>query len=321
MQKALHKRDEELERFKQQIDLSEYAKQSFGYEVDEKKSYANCLCLKSDRDKIFVKQDVKSGNWVYASVTDSNDKGSIVDFLQQRRPLNLGQVRQELRGYLGISRITPVKAAPPKPAKEKPSISHKELLVKLKGMSQDATKAKFLNKRGIDAATIKSRRFAGTVLSDRKSNAIFPHRNFQGYCGLERRNSQFKSFLKGGKKGLWVSKTFKSDKYLFVAESPLDCLAHAQMHPARTDIRYVATSGMLANETKKLLLAAAKRIREIGGKVVLGLDNDEAGRKMTEELKELVKTNVVRVPQAKDWSDDLAHKKQQEKEQEFCLGR
>lgn len=317
----MHKRDEELERFKQQIDLSEYAKQSFGYEVDKKKSSANSLCLKSDRDKILVKQDAKSGNWVYASITDSNDKGSIIDFLQKRRSLNLGQVRQELRGYMGISRTTTVKAAPPKPVKEKPPISHKELLAKLEDMSRDATKAKFLNKRGIDAATLKSRRFAGTVLSDRKGNAIFPHRNLQGYCGLERRNSDFKSFLKGGKKGLWVSKTFKSDKYLFVAESPLDCLAHAQMHPERTDIRYVATSGTLANETKKLLLAAAKKIREIGGKVVLGLDNDEAGRKMTEELKELLKTNIVRVPQAKDWSDDLARQKQREKEQDFCLAR
>ena len=315
----MHKTDEELERFKQQIDLSKYAKQSFGYEVD-KKSSANSLCLKSDRDKILVKQDVGSGNWVYASITDSNDKGSIIDFLQQRRSLNLGQVRQELRGYLGISKTTAVKA-PPKPVKEKPPISHKELLVKLEGMSRDATKAKFLNKRGIDAATLKSRRFAKTVLSDRKGNAIFPHRNFQGYCGLERRNSDFKSFLKGGKKGLWVSNTFKSDKYLFVAESPLDCFAHAQMHPERTDIRYVATSGTLANETKKLLLAAAKKIRENGGKVVLGLDNDEAGRKMTEELRELLKTNIVRVPQSKDWSDDLAHQKQQKKEQDFCLAR
>ena len=317
----MHKRDEELERFKQQIDLSEYAKQSFGYEVNKKKSSANSLCLKSDRDKILVKQDAGSGNWVYASITDSNDKGSIIDFLQKRRSLNLGQVRQELREYLGISRTTAVKVATPKPVKEKPPISHKELLAKLEGMNRDATKAKFLNRRGIDAATLKSRRFAGTVLSDRKGNAIFPHRNFQGYCGLERRNSDFKSFLKGGKKGLWVSKTFKSDKYLFVAESPIDCLAHAQMHPERTDIRYVATSGTLANETKKLLLAAAKKIREIGGKVVLGLDNDEAGRKMTEELRELLKTNIVRVPKAKDWSEDLAHQKQQQQQQDFCLSR
>ncbi len=316
----MHKTDEELKRFKQQIDLSEYAKQSFGYEVDKKKSSANSLCLKSDRDKILVEQDAGSGNWVYASITDSNDKGSIIDFIQQRRSLNLGQVRQELRGYLGISRTTAVKA-PPKPVKEKPPISHKELLAKLDDMSRDATKAKFLNRRGIDAATLKSRRFAKTVLSDRKGNAVFPHRNLQGYYGLERRNSNFKSFLKGGKKGLWVSKTFKSDKYLFVAESPIDCLAHAQMHPGQTDTRYVATSGTLANETKKLLLAAAKKIREIGGKVVLGLDNDEAGRKMTEELRELLKTNIVRVPKAKDWSEDLAHQKQQEQQQDLCLAR
>ena len=96
-------------------------------------------------------------------------------------------------------------------------------------------------------------------------------------------------------------------------------LLHAQMHPERNDIRYIATSGALANDTKKLLLAAAQKIRALGGKVVLGLDNDRAGRTMTEELCKLLKTNIVRVPSTKDWSEDLADR--QRRQQDFCLAR
>jgi hypothetical protein len=47
-------------------------------------------------DKVIVKRDADQ-HYVYFSVRDERDDGSIIDFAMRRKGLNLGQVRKELR--------------------------------------------------------------------------------------------------------------------------------------------------------------------------------------------------------------------------------
>ena len=96
--------DKELETFKTDIDLRAYAA-ALGYGLDRKASWRGSSVLRHPNgDKIIVKRD-HDGHFVYFSVRDENDNGSIIDFVQRRKAYNLGQVRQELRPWIGKDRI------------------------------------------------------------------------------------------------------------------------------------------------------------------------------------------------------------------------
>ncbi|MGH7439823.1 MAG: hypothetical protein ACRENE_29395, partial [Polyangiaceae bacterium] len=119
--------DPELEQFKRNVDLVYYARQA-GYEVRPDDGVPGLTVLEHpNRDRIAVAR-APAGPWVYASVPDyalkaadeppeqamarlcrsiggSQDKGSVVEFVQQRDPLArhgdvpLDQVRNRLRTY------------------------------------------------------------------------------------------------------------------------------------------------------------------------------------------------------------------------------
>ncbi len=89
----------QLERFKTEINLVEYA-QSQGYEYLTQESSANSAVLRHNSgDKILVVTDTENSG-IYFSLNDDRDRGTIVDFVQHRLDLNLGEVRKELRPWL-----------------------------------------------------------------------------------------------------------------------------------------------------------------------------------------------------------------------------
>jgi hypothetical protein len=95
--------DVELERFKAQINLSEFAA-SKGYALDRRESSRNSAVMRHpDSDKIIIAQN-ENGDWMYFSIRDDRDNGTIIDFLQNRGGGSLGQVRKTLRAWLGGSR-------------------------------------------------------------------------------------------------------------------------------------------------------------------------------------------------------------------------
>jgi hypothetical protein len=100
--------DEELERFKRHVNLTELAAAS-GYQLAPgQRATASSVAMRhpSTDDKIIVRRDA-DGHWTYFSVRDDRDNGSVVDFLQARRSLTLGGVRKELRAWLREERPRP----------------------------------------------------------------------------------------------------------------------------------------------------------------------------------------------------------------------
>ena len=106
-----------MERFKTEINLVSYA-QSQGYEYLKRESPRNSAVLRHNSgDKIVVTTDI-DGHGVYFSLRDDADKGTIIDFVQNRRNLSLTEVRKELRDWLQESNTRPSKFRPiaqPKP--------------------------------------------------------------------------------------------------------------------------------------------------------------------------------------------------------------
>jgi hypothetical protein len=95
--------DCELELFKTTINLSEFAAR--GYALDRRASSVNSAVMRHpDGDKIVIARNEASGAWVYFSVRDDRDNGTIIDFVQNRDGGSLGEVRKTLRAWLGSSR-------------------------------------------------------------------------------------------------------------------------------------------------------------------------------------------------------------------------
>src|SRR5579863_8157220 len=92
--------DPELESFKISIDIRAYAA-SRGYMLDHKASWRGSAVVRhANGDKVIIKRDIDD-HYVYFSVRDEGDHGSIIDFVQRRLRLNLGAVRKELRPWIG----------------------------------------------------------------------------------------------------------------------------------------------------------------------------------------------------------------------------
>ena len=82
--------------------------------------------------------------------------------------------------------------------------------------------------RGITEATLQNRRFSGSLRSDGDGNVIFPHRDRDGICGFERKGAQVRFT---GQRGLWISRCFREDATIVVAESGIDVLSYHQLRP------------------------------------------------------------------------------------------
>ena len=95
----LMNQDMELESFKREIDLRQFAV-SLGYEIDRRESWRGSTVLRRGADKIVVKRN-GNGHYVFFSVRDDSDNGTVIDFLQRRQNLSLGAVRQILRPWIG----------------------------------------------------------------------------------------------------------------------------------------------------------------------------------------------------------------------------
>src|ERR1700747_1895857 len=95
----------ELDAFKREIDLRQLA-MTLGYAVDRRESWRGSTVLRSGADKVVVKRNT-NGHYVFFSVRDDHDHGTVIDFLQRRQNLNLGAIRQLLRPWIGRPPVAP----------------------------------------------------------------------------------------------------------------------------------------------------------------------------------------------------------------------
>lgn len=308
------KRKQELEQFKTQINLVEYA-QSQGYQYISQASSRNSAVLRHDNgDKIVVATDT-DGHGVYFSVRDDSDHGTIVDFVQNRSNLSLGGVRKELRDWRNEQRLQTSKFIP----RDKPQPINSDRLSIIKAASnfKVVQSHPYLEKRGISQSILKSDRFIGTVAIDSRGNAIFPHYDRDGLTGFTIKNDSFTGFSKGGTKALWQSKQKESDRCLVITESAIDAMSYHQLLSDKNPhTRYISTGGTTSKYQLDLIKTAMAEMTRLGGEIVIATDNDKAGNKLAQTLSKDApsQSKISRdVPkQGKDWNELLQHTKQQE---------
>jgi hypothetical protein len=301
--------DSELDTFKTQIDLRLYAAAQ-GYQLDPRDSWRGSAVMRlggPGGDKIIIKRN-SNGHYVFFSVRDDADNGTIVDFIQKRQRLSLGGVRKELRPWIGRP---PSPALPLFPAMEKIGKDRRRVELEFAAMDPDVESPYLTVTRGLPKGLTLVPRFRGCARLDVKGNVAFPHFDEHGLSGFELKNRDFTGFAAGGEKGLWLSNEGPRDLRLVFCESAIECLSHATLFPDPTT-RYASIGGK-PNPRQPVLITAAVTRMPASSEVVAAMNADTDGRALAEvvrfafEQAALPLTSfTVQEPIAhNDWNDQL----------------
>jgi hypothetical protein len=303
--------DAELDRFKRDVHLLRYAIERHGYTRCKPKSTrtSHVLSHPTTGDKIVAKR-TPDGHWVYFSVRDDRDHGTVIDFVLRRlRAASLGDARRELRAWLGSAAPDPSKWQPlarPTPVRDPRLVERAFLSARL------ADRSAYLASRGLSPETVSSARFAGTWRIGPRDNILFAHRDELGVLtGFEVKNRGFTGFSTGGTRTIWQSCALPTDRTLVLTESAIDALSYSALHPdERNTQRYASTGGAPSAHQLAVLDRVFARL-PAACTVVAAVDADAAGDRFAEQYAEL----AARHPHLpfrrdsprgeKDWNDVL----------------
>ncbi len=295
---------DELGRFKSEINLTEYAA-SRGYRLDRRESSRNSIVMRHSAtdDKIVVARDEGDRHWIYFSIRDSRDHGTIVDFVQRRDRVDVAGACRELRPWIGGHRVG---IGPDLyRATVAPRIVDRQRVARVFETARETSESPYLATRGIRPTTLRDSRFAGTCRVDGRGNVLFPHRDREGLAGFESKNHGWTAFSPGGVKALWASRALDADRRLILVESAIDALSFHQLHPD-PNTRYASTAGSMSAHQSSLLAGMLKAL-PAGTDIVLAFDRDPGGDKLASEVRALAGAELTRAcsPIGKDWNDCL----------------
>ena len=301
---------DELERFKRDINLTEFAA-ARGYRIDRRESSQGSVVMRNETtdDKIIIARRKADQHWTYFSVRDQRDNGTIVDFVQRRGKSTLGEVRRELRAWSGSDRprvrvddYVPTLASPER---------DRAAVERLYNAAQPASNSPYLNSRGIRPETLSAPRFRDTFRIDARGNVLFPHHDSEGICGFESKNYEWTSFASGGAKALWMSQAKPTDSKLVLAESAIDALSHYQIR-REPGSRYGSVAGQMSEEQLGLISRVIATMPP-DTVVALAFDDDLAGDKLAAAVAAVAGGFKIERdrPEAKDWNDVLKKQERQ----------
>jgi hypothetical protein len=305
--------DSELESFKTNIDLRVYAA-SQGYELDGKQSWRGTAVMRHplSNDKVVIKRGLDN-HYVYFSVRDERDNGSIIDFVQFRQRLSIGAVRKELRPWIGQPPLSVPTFAP----LHKTEKDRMKVETAYARMTDAVDGHPYLEReRALPGSLLALDRFAGRIRIDGRGNAVFPHFDAEGLSGYELKNVGFTGFAPGGNKALWMSHAMLDDARLIFTESAIDALSHAVLFPDER-ARYASIGGKPSPQQLELIrMSVAAMARD--SEIVSAMDNDAEGAKLSEVVRRAAMLTgradlrfTVHEPLGfKDWNDQLRAKPQ-----------
>ncbi|MET4109026.1 toprim domain-containing protein [Hymenobacter sp. UYP22] len=290
----------ELDRFKRDIDLVDYAERQ-GYQIKKEGKRGDWHQLEKDGEVLIVTR--KDDHQVYLNTGDDRDKGSVIDFAKTRggdgHGLNLGQVRQQLREYLNdgpaptrayapaadVTRLNALPVGNPDHERQAEEDRRTRLISEVLGVKRELTDRTYLHGRGIEDQTIDSPAFQGRIFTAQQNehkNTAFPLYNAEGLVSVEQKNEHYKNLLPLPKNGIWVSHPTEGKgtqvERIIVSESAIDSLSHHQLKSGQDQKNtiYIATSGTPTEAQVALIQRVIDK--QEPREVVLANDRDAGGR-------------------------------------------
>ena len=255
---------------------------SLGYEIDRRESWRGSTVLRRGADKIVVKRN-GNGHYVFFSVRDDSDNGTVIDFLQRRQNLSLGAVRQILRPWVGRPATSPQF---PKLEPARPDRMHVESEYRRMAKAQRSSVS------GARALSAGGGALIAAVCGPHADRPLRQHcvSSFRcrGVVRLRDQEPRIYRLCRGGEKGLWFSHTKSRDRHVVLAESAIDALSYATLFPdAEDQTRYASLGGKPSSRQTALVQAAIAKL-PVGAEIVAAFDADDAGRKLVEMIREAV---------------------------------
>ena len=298
---------EELERFKSEINLVEIAV-SLGYVKDHKESWKNGTVMRGpDGNKIIIATNADTGHAVYWSAHDALDKGSVVDFVQRRKGINLGEIRKELRGWLDSATRPQVTGDYDKPI---PTTKDEQAVLRSWQAARPILNRDcgFLESRGITYDDLRGLGIHDVTKIDARGNILFGHYDDQGLIGYEAKNTDFLGSR--GNKGLWGAGGQSDEvRRIVVCESAIDAISYSKLFPDKEAV-YLSFAGTW-NRQQPVLLKQWFEQHFPQAEIVAAVDNDLAGDEYVLALDSLAPGRVRRHSpeiRGKDWNDILMEK-------------
>lgn len=301
--------NQNFKNFKQQINLVTYAI-SQGYKVDPKKTTRHSVVLENNQnDKIVISK--KNGVWVYFSVCDDQDNGTIIDFVKNRTSLSFAEIGKDLKTF------------DPKIAVSENDYQiseHQYDSARIEKIFNNCTAIShhdYLNGRGIVSELLSSDRFKTTIYKDRYNNVSFPHFKTKQICGLELKGQETSLMVRGSEKTLWRSNLKKDDEHLIIAEAPIDALSYHALFSIQKAF-YIATSGGISSNQLNLIEHALCVTSNFKNTVVIA-DHDEGGNRFFQKIEKHLSAKGIPVAikrhspetHGNDWNDELMQHNQQ----------
>jgi hypothetical protein len=304
---------DDVDRIKRDVDLIRYAS-SFGFYVDERESTPRgnpvnwILRRDADGEKLFARR--KEQGWVYKSLRDPANHGTVIDFAQRELGFSkgagtpgFGRTLRELRAFLGDDRS--VGPPPRNESHHSPSPDRAALRAEFAAAEALETPRYLVAVRSLSTLALCDERFRACWRVDARGNVLFPHHDELGLSGYESKNLDFTHFR--GAKGMWHSRTRPGDDRLIISEAPIDALSYHQLN-TYPRARYLSPSGTMGRHQEELLVRAIAKMPP-ESPVVLAVDNDAGGDRFVRRVRELAPdANLLehRPPTtAKDWNEHL----------------
>lgn len=292
----------DFKRLKEQINLAQFAA-SYGYQLDQPKSTRSSLVMRhSNGDKIIVSK--KGRVWVYFSVTNDTDNGTVVDFVKNRSQKSLPDIGRELSAWSGYVDIV---ACPD----IQEQVYDRARIKRAFGLMKPAIHHLYLiQERKIPLEVLHHPCFCDRIFQDRYGNAVFPHQDENGVCGLELKNTDKGVFMRGSEKALWLANINPLHTALVLAESSIDALSHFALFRLE-NASYGAVSGGMKDKQFTFLLSVIEKMPALG-KIILAVDHDQGGEKIAGRIEDFLTGKfqgaVLRhTPEqnGQDWNDVL----------------
>jgi len=308
--KAMH----ELNRFKTQINLAEFAT-AFGYYKDKEKSSINAPVMRHENgDKIIIGKDRSDGHYIYFNPNDEGDSGTIIDFVKNRTGETLGYIRKRLRSWIRN----------PQPQENIPVKASTKDALRIANIwsAIEETTDPFDSHWGVHRVTLNRLQKMRNVKRGKDHEYYFALSDINGICGIERRTREDKHIIKGSAKGVFVDGEMEA-KEIVIFESPVDMISYMELHNQiyDTDRYYVCTMGSIGESAGKSLETIFTYNKDAN--IIVAVDNDQGGDTITNKIAEILnqvdgglERAVRHKPITKDWNDDLKAENQEREQTE-----
>lgn len=300
---------QELNNFKTNINLAEFAT-AFGYYRDKEKSSINAPVMRhEDGDKIVIGRDRSDNHYIYFNPQDDSDNGTIIDFVQKRTGETLGHIRKRLRAWLRNPQPQdniPVKSS------SKDALRIANIWERIEG--SDCCLTQFWGLSVKQAG--KLARMHNVKYNDDERAFYFALSNTKGICGIEKRTADEKHIISGSEKGVFVTGNLREADRIFIFESPVDMISHQAMGLHNATDYTVSTMGSISESIADSLKMIFENNKE--AEIIIAVDNDLGGHTIANKIASIAESvdgNTDRVkrqkPKHKDWNDDLKAEKQE----------